>query len=90
VTVARRCQIADVLRAHVRAARRDRSVQPPEDLIASELRCTGKQRAVRAAIAEGVMRRGMRGLYIPKELDPGAARVFRKGARGQLAGRRRR
>lgn len=56
----------------------------------SSMRCSGKERAVRAALAEGIVRRGMRGLYVPKELDPGAARVFRRGARGQLAGRRRR
>jgi len=85
----RACRIDDVIRAHARAADKDRSVQPPEALVVRELRCARARAAIKAAIRNGALRRGARGLYVPAGVDPGARYIFRKGARGQLARSRR-
>lgn len=91
-----RCRPDQVVKAVARAAKATRTASPPEAAVLRVLKaCGGGEQALRDAVRYGDVRtgitdeRGGRRYYVPRDVDPGARRVFERGRRTLKGWRRR-
>jgi hypothetical protein len=75
----RACRIRDALLGYERAVKKQRAPQVTRKQILSAIKgCRGRDRILDRAIDTGCLRQGVMGIYKPREMDPGARRVFER------------